>query len=496
MRKHIEAFLLSPAYPLLLSVSPILTLYANNIYQVSFSVLLRPVLFSLLIGVLLFLAMQFFFQEWHKSAFFATIVIFFLGTYGHIKNFLDAKKIQGAPIYILGGGLLTIFFFIFLNKKYRNKLNYASLAPGINLMAIIFLLFPLLKTIQYNVARNIAFAPQANTFEQLDISNLETLPDIYYIIPDSYGSSDTLKEIYSYDNNQFITELEKLDFFVAKCSQSNYPTTVLSLASSLNMDYISNLSEHFKPDERDILYLFAAMRKNAVMDILSTAGYKRVAFATGFPWGEMKNADVFLSPPSGAVNEFEIMYLQTTAGQLLDDLELVDLDNLNAERYRERTRLVFDSLPEIATISEPKFVFIHLMLPHPPFGFDEKGNNINPAQVNTPEGYSNQAAYFGKEIIKNIEIILKQSKTPPIIIIQGDHGPWTARPDWRLSILNAYYFPEHTDVLYPKITPVNTFRLVLNEYLGANYDLLPDNSYNVKVPYIYDFTLVENTCKE
>ena len=496
MKKQFERFLLSPAYPVLLSIYPILTLFTANIYQVSFSVLLRPLLFSLLIGALIFQAMQFSFHDWHKSAFFATLAILFLGTYGHIKNFLDAKKVQGASIYIFVGGLIIILFFLFLNQKYKKKLNYAGLAPGINLMAIILLLYPLGKTIQYNIAKDIAFSSQPSTYKQINISDEETLPDIYYIIPDSYGRTDVLKEVYGYDNSDFIAELENLDFYVAKCSQSNYPTTVLSLVSSLNMDYVPYLNEHFEPEERELLYLFAAMRNNKVNSILSTAGYKTVAFATGFPWGEMKNFNLFISPPSPSVNEFEIMFLKTTFGQFLDDINIVDFDNIRAERYRERTRLAFDSISELVEMQGPKFIFMHLLVPHPPFGFDAEGNAINPAQVNTQEGYTNQAIYVNNKLIESIEIIIEQSDTPPIIIIQGDHGPWVSQPDWRLGILNAYYLPEYADTLYSTITPVNSFRLVLNEILGTNYELLPDNSYYSSPPYIYDFSLIENTCAE
>jgi phosphoglycerol transferase MdoB-like AlkP superfamily enzyme len=158
--------------------------------------------------------------------------------------------------------------------------------------------------------------------------------------------------------------------------------------------------------------------------------------------------------------------------------------------------MVFDSLPEIAKMPEAKFVFVHLLLPHPPFGFDAEGNSINPAEVDFKAGYTNQATYFGDEIIKTIDIILKESETPPIIIIQGDHGPPASHPEQHLGILNAYYLPKDTTSLYPTITPVNTFRLILSEYFGENYPLLPDESYSLETNNNYDFTYIKNTCEE
>ena len=70
-----------------------------------------------------------------------------------------------------------------------------------------------------------------------------------------------------------------------------------------------------------------------------------------------------------------------------------------------------------------------------------------------------------------IDALLKNSSSPPIIIIQGDHGPG---PSFRspsidklclkekASILNAYYLPGlPSNSLYETISPVNTFRIFL-----------------------------------
>jgi hypothetical protein len=74
-----------------------------------------------------------------------------------------------------------------------------------------------------------------------------------------------------------------------------------------------------------------------------------------------------------------------------------------------------------------------------------------------------------------------------VIIIQGDHGPG-GHLDWdslensclweRTSILNAYYLlGSEASGLYPSISPVNSFRVVLNAYFGADMPLLPDRTY-------------------
>ena len=52
-------------------------------------------------------------------------------------------------------------------------------------------------------------------------------------------------------------------------------------------------------------------------------------------------------------------------------------------------------------------------------------------------------------------------------------------PDGTLMTDPGFYSGERAGSakLYPAISPVNSFRLIFNEYFGANYPLLPDQTY-------------------
>lgn len=114
----------------------------------------------------------------------------------------------------------------------------------------------------------------------------------------------------------------------------------------------------------------------------------------------------------------------------------------------------------------PKFVFAHILAPHPPFIFGENGEAAKHGDCNgldgslfkgTAEdyrnGYPKQMAYISKKIQEAVDEILAKSNPPPIIIIQGDHGS-SMLLDWespknsclreRTSILNAYYIRKRT----------------------------------------------------
>jgi hypothetical protein len=50
--------------------------------------------------------------------------------------------------------------------------------------------------------------------------------------------------------------------------------------------------------------------------------------------------------------------------------------------------------------------------------------------------------------------------------------------------------------LYPSITPVNTFRLIFNEYLGTHLNLLPDRNYALNDGLPYDFVDITKKVRE
>jgi phosphoglycerol transferase MdoB-like AlkP superfamily enzyme len=140
---------------------------------------------------------------------------------------------------------------------------------------------------------------------------------------------------------------------------------------------------------------------------------------------------------------------------------------------RDRFNNVFDHIDDIAKMPQPTFSYAHLVSPHPPFVFDPNGNPTHPAdfwneQLLYPadlykKGYVNQVQFLNKKLLQAVDTILEKSDVPPIIILQGDHGPWLQPKDKRMWILAALYFPDHNDKLYPTISPVNFFRFVFSE---------------------------------
>jgi len=301
-----------------------------------------------------------------------------------------------------------------------------------------------------------------------------------------------------------------MGLFVARCSQSNYSQTEHSLASSLNFNYLPALGAPLDRSSTDRAPLRPLVKHSAVRQMLEGLGYTTVAFETGFPKTEWDDADYYLTPSrkrtlntwftTGGLNSFEVMYLHSTAGLLLIDFaqklhlpqKLVPDVNYPNRTHRERELFVIGQLQynHVMSLQSPKLVFAHLVVPHHPFVFGPNGERVNLPDYDK-NGYRDQVIFINKQITAIVKDLITYSDQPPVIVIQGDHGAAAGLipNEQHMPILNAYYLPGvDPSSLYADISPVNTFRVIFNQYFGGSYPLLEDVSYfsSYKTPYAFD----------
>ena len=501
MNRTLKKWLTLPWYPILFGAYPVLALLAANIGQVKLEAGWRALLLCVAFAGVLFILLRVFLRVWNHAAFLSTLWIALLFSYGHVHITLTekTKDFEFEPWLLSAWLVLALLAILWAIKKPPSPVTLNATALG--LVAIS------LWQISSGVQRGGVHRLGAENAPVQDLTRPENPPDVYYFILDSYGREDLLKKAYGYDNSAFIGGLRERGFYVADCSQSNYIRTEISVGSSLNMSYLQELDDAFSPDNSRRRILWDSLKYSAVRHNFESMGYKTVAFATGFAWSDLDDADVFYTPPpfSAGLTEFETLLMRTTLARHAQDMGWVDADEVMGQNFRDRTLLVFDKMDDIAHMPEPTFAYVHVISPHPPFVFGPNGEPTYPAdfwnenrqypQDLYAQGYQNQLIFLNEKMLEAVDTLIAESKTPPIIILQGDHGPWHQPRDRRMWILNAYYLPDHQDKLFSKISPVNTFRYIFNAYFDGNYDMLPNVSYFSPVPKLYEFSEVKNTCK-
>jgi len=154
------------------------------------------------------------------------------------------------------------------------------------------------------------------------------------------------------------------------------------------------------------------------------------------------------------------------------------------------------ALEKLATIPRlpgKKFIYAHIFPTHVPFVFNADGS-LRASGEEDAQGYLQSVQYTNTRILDIIKTILRDSREPPVIILQADHG-FVTTPD-RVRILNAFFFPGAPGLHPNGVTPVNTFRLIFSHYFGLDYPLLPDHSYNTPPEHAYQFNPVAPSCAE
>jgi len=344
-----------------------------------------------------------------------------------------------------------------------------------------------------------------------DKPQVNELPNIFFIILDAYARSDVLKEIYDYDNNDFLEFLTQNDFFVAKQSISNYCQTDLTLASCFNMNYIDDLiGEQVSVESNDRRPIYYLLQQNQVFRFFREQGYSIVLLSCEKELTKIIEADICLE--ALILNDFQNSLINSTPIPAL--LKIFKTSNL-FDWYRKRIFYTLENLVNLCQRKEPLFIFAYITVPHPPFVFGPNGEKLYPEEkfndddgnwlINIErltreqyiKGYRDQLIFINKKMKTIITKILSQSRQPPIILILGDHGPrstfYWENPELTymkecMTNLMAYYLPDggHSH-LNDETSSVNTFCIILNHYFGFDYDLLENRCYFSTHRYPYRF---------
>lgn len=475
-----------PFHIFLLSVFPVLALLTNNLGQTDIWVVRRPLIVSILIGILFFLAARLLVRNWQKASLWTSLAVIIFFSYGHIYQIVEGIQLFGFLIgrhryLVVFWGVMFILgtWLIFGKIKELNEITLI-----LNLVSLILVLFQIGQIASYQIRKSISYkqAQAAISDTLLTPNDPENMPDVYLIVLDMYGREDALNAHYNYDNSEFISQLDEIGFYVADCARSNYATTGLSLASQLNMEYLDVLIDDVNLESTSYL-----IRNSTVRMAFEEIGYTSIAFNTGYVWANVGESDIYLEKPPVPIRRyidpFEQMFMEGTLVRPFLDYyislgsgEIKYFDTFN-EMKAQRTRMVLEHLNLIPQMNGPKFVYAHILIPHPPHVFNIDGSvNLQANQQSDDKTeFQIQLDYLNPQIIEIVEKIIDNSDPGPIIILEGDHGLFDFQ---RTSNLLAIYFPTSGDeVFYPQISLVNTFRLVFNEYFGTDFPLLDDRSH-------------------
>lgn len=509
MRVSSACFRSLPFHPFLFASYPVLFLYSHNRGMVGLQELWLPLFLANLLAGALWAGFMVFNRDLKRSAVLASVTAFLVLMFGSLSDLLSFLTLVSgdalAKVLIWGWGMVLAFV---ITRVVMGKIALHQLHPMLNFVGLLLVAMTLISILPFELARNrstasIAAATSAARLkDSVPTMNPQDLPDIYDIVLDGYAGKETLKRIYQLDNGPFESALRQRGFEFSDGARANYCQTVLSLASTLQMDSLDEIVKPLGPESSDRKPVSLKAMDSRVLRMLRQLGYRAVAYQTGYEPTEMRKADLYV------VNAASLTFFQNAAFELTPFPALWrEMQSSFQDEYADHRARILGMLRGLGDLDDrqaPLFVFAHVVSPHPPFVFDATGKERQPARVFTfhdgdhfrgaggtreeyIQQYREQIQYVNQMVIQAVDRILEKSKRPPIIFIHSDHGPGSGlaweHPDQtdmpeRFSILMSGRFPGiEGPVLTENMTPVNLYKILFNRYFNYSIPMQRDESF-------------------
>jgi hypothetical protein len=480
--------------PALAAIYPVLSTYAESMPEANSSVAVTCGIVILVAAIGLTCLLRLVFSSAKRASFVAVVIIAWCFTFAGYMRIgrmaiepLSKSSLNEYALMLIWLMLLIVVLVLLFRAPWTEH-QMARIYRFVKLACLFAVIFALFKALSGYGETTHASRIVASMWE----NDLDAMPatwkpepiaqrrDIYYLLYDRYASEESLRRFFGFDNSTFDGELEKRGFVVDRNAVTSYPMTSTSMASTLNMRYLSSRVESNSD-------YFASVQANEVGKLLIKAGYKYYFFGNQYD-GLRKSS----------IAQWN-MKISVMPSEFADSLvTMTPFRPLIGRQHKHRfTSEKFAAVAELAKDPAATFAYAHFLVPHPPYAFARDGSQqseVNRMTRPEQELYIDQLVATNRLILETIDGILNSSAVKPIIILQADEGPYLMAGDESLSrkeqiakrigILNAILVPDEAirQRLPKPLMPVDTFRFIFREYFGAPIALLPNRIFYWETP--------------
>ncbi len=315
----------------------------------------------------------------------------------------------------------------------------------------------------------------------IDRTSAPSLPegqnDVYFVVVDGYARADVLSSMFGYELD--LDVFERHGLHVIADARTGYSSTVASISSMLTFSHVGTKGN--RPTDRERAALHGIMGgANPVVEAFTDAGYEYVHIESGWDGTRCGEAvDVCLD--AGLIDEASGILVERSIFSRWFQRRFGSAFTSNGLRAFEDLQVVSQTESQ-----EPRFVFAHIPLPHPPMFLDRNCELVaDPAMAGGALGSPGLAgsALLERRVeayLQQIECVnarlgsfLDAVSNSDIVIITGDHGSdsvgqLSLKPgDWsadavyeRMSVFTALRVPGCDAVQGSKLMLPDLFRLV------------------------------------
>ncbi len=485
---------------LLFPVSFLLHVVNENFGLLPGSVIIKQLALFLLITAVIASLSLLVLRNRTKAFCFAFLLLILYFLFGAFKDLLIGLPALNQYSLILPTMTAVVVITAFALK--RSKKGFHRL---LRLLAL-FLLINLVAEAGIFSFKIVTSADKKNDFgdrenqliKNVQVSQSQHSPDIYWFIFDAYSASTTLQKFWNF-KNPLDSQLRERGFFIADSATSNYNYTPYSITSTLDMSYLQDLGENSIVTARDMAKGSYAVRENNVVTLFEKLGYDIVNYGIYDFRGHATNSNEYFDYVPEALITHRTMY-----GRIRDDIGWNFRHLFASDREKADSLLRWNYMLELdkknkALIANTKTLFkgkrrrpafhiLHFEIPHEPYIYTAKGEvSYKQGNEHKPEHYLEHLKYTNSVILELMDSLLAAKGSRNItILLQSDHGFKFEESDPGFTtdsrkILYALYRPDRNYTgWYRSISSVNGFRLLFNQNFGASFPLLPDTGYNLR----------------
>ncbi len=441
-----------------------------------------------IVSLILFLICLLIYKKYTKAGILSFLILSFQLFFGNIQDFL--KSLHSFSFLSKYTFILPISFIAFIViaiklKKTANKLH--TLTQYLNGLFFVLLLYDIGAAFINNSNKKIRTV-QTEAFG----TNCDTCSkkDIYLIVADGYPGKTELIDLFNFNNTPFEEKLKQRNFNIVDSSISNYNFTPFSIASMLEMDYLTGILGS-NSNKNDIVICRNTIKESKALKYLISIGYNFYNYSI-FDF----NGQPSITKPTFLQKKTSYILAQTFLHRLQKDLGYHLITTFKLKYFVKKNtnftllnnNKVYDSTIAIAQKKElqPKFVYTHLVMPHYPYYFDKYGKQNDYALL-TDEHIFDKSAFIeylqfsNTKLLELVDKIKQYSATPPIILLISDHG----FREFKDSVDKKYYFMNFKAVNIPEsnysnfytgFSNVNLFGILFNTLYNQKFTLLKDST--------------------
>lgn len=458
----------APVYPVLGMAALIIMLH--GIRPLPAEAVVRPTVVAVGAAVLIQVALTAIARDPDIGAFFALASV--LG--------LFAPPLAAIAVVLAAGYVIR--------KKLRQEdahFPWRSTTSKLNALALI-----LLAVTTCNALLSGSFTPIARSSTPSSASR--ALPNVYLLLLDGHPRRDTLREQFHYDLGPFIETMSELGFRESASSTANYNATILTLTSLFNMSLVDDVPALSNPPTdpgQQQRTLQRAMNDGRAIRELRLRGYEIITVPSPFIEFALLGADRVVD--TGHLTTFELDLIARSSARMLPDLAR----ELTGRDLRLR---VNDTLETTATLAaerseRPRFVFAHVMSPHPPrlFGSSGEPREATPCYPQACSMWDAQQSSRGDlipetrdqiqyldQLVADTARSIVAADPAAVVIVMSDHGNRHDVGDPEEMLRSLFLARTPGKIVFPdNVMTVNVVTRLLNGYADAQVALAPREHY-------------------